>query len=178
MSPSSPPPFKTILFLKKSTSLTVIGIWNLGKAQQRQEPCCPLILVYAAFLCVQTRVWLPVLWISMWAQIRWCLQLHTSIVWTPEEILRWRLTGRKKRPMLHQGLEPTSVLRLAFPTRGSNRRRSCAWLFTPRARTHVSLAPGFSHQELEPTSVLRLTFHTRSSNPRQSCGCSVRHLTK
>ena len=68
----------------------------------------------------------------------------------------------------HQGLEPTSVLRQAFHTRGSNWRESCAWLFTPGARTHISLAPGFSHQGLEPASVLRLAFHIRGSNPQQS----------
>ena len=41
-------------------------------------------------------------------------------------------------------------------------------LAAPGARTHISLAPGFSHQGLEPTWVLRLAFHTRGSNPHQS----------
>ena len=116
---------------------------------------------------------------------------HRRCVDTEEPTLEVDL---EKRLLLHQGLEPISVLHLAFHTRGLNPRQSCARLFTPGARTDVSLAPGFSHQGLEPTSVLRLAFHTRGSNPHQSCawlfttgarthnslapGCSVRHFTK
>ena len=84
-----------------------------GKAQQLQEQCYPLLLVFAVFLCVQTMVWLPVFAIfNMSTVVDACectrgLYGHCRRVCS--ECWLW-----EKTPLPHWGLKPVSVLHLAF----------------------------------------------------------------
>ena len=152
VSPLSPPPFKTV-FEKKSTSLTFIGIWNLGAAI---AVLSINIGLFSIFLCPDKGMATSAFDFNVGSNTLMLPVAHQCCVdtgrvhtggWLGETSLA--APGTRTHISLapgfsHQGLELTWVLRLAFHTRGSNPHQSCAWLFTSGARTHISLAPGCS----------------------------------
>ena len=88
---------------------------SLGKAQQLQEQRYPFLSVCAVFSCVRTMVWLPVFGIFNVAQTLMLVIAHGSraerTLWVSICTGSWLW---EKNLLPHRGLEPASVLRLAF----------------------------------------------------------------
>ena len=94
----------------------------LGKAQQPQEQRCPFLSACEVFSCVQTMITelCQCLGFLMCAQMWMYVSAHRHgiRVFTGSWLL-------EKNPLLHQGLEPTSVLCLAFQSDSLPTGRSC-----------------------------------------------------
>ena len=86
-----------------------------GAAQQQQEKRYPFLPVWVVFICVQTRVRLPLFGIcNMHTDVDVCVWLHTRAVRTPSESALKADSGRK----------------ISSCTGDSNPRQCCAWLFS------------------------------------------------
>ena len=100
------------------------GSHNLGKAQQPQEQRYPFLSACTVFWCVRALAWLPVFGILNVCtdfdacNCAWGLCRHCKRVCTESRL--W-----EKSSLPHQGLEPVSVLRLAFQSGALPTELSC-----------------------------------------------------
>ena len=119
-----------------------------SKTQQPQEQRYPFLSVCAVFVCVQTMVWLPMFGISN-------VRTDVDACDSTQGLYRCHkrvCTGSwlwKKKKLPHQGLEPMSVLRLAFrlgalPSELSRPLLLCCNLWAK----HGSQSSGFLHEIL------------------------------
>ena len=109
--------YSSFVFFFDSTSLSLVHTKlvspYLGKAQQPREQRYPFLPACVVFSCVRTMVWLPVFGIfNVHTDVDACdctreLYGHRKRVCTGSYL--W-----EKNPLPHRGLEPASVLRLAF----------------------------------------------------------------
>ena len=85
----------------------------MGKTQQQQEQWYPFPSVCAVFPCVQTMVRLPVLGtVNVPTQLLMHATAHRGLCGHGKKML-WKLTV-EKHLLPHRGLEPASVLYVAF----------------------------------------------------------------
>ena len=106
---------RTFLFLVLLCPFREIRVAVLPdlRLQQPQEQRYPFLAVCVVFSFVQTMVWLPVFGILTSAQMLIHAIAHVGCADTGRESpLEVNTVG--ENPLSHQGLEPASVLRLAF----------------------------------------------------------------
>ena len=103
---------RNFLYEPCGTSLSFVGKFGspyLATAQQMQVQCYPFLPMSAVFPSVQTMLWLPVFRIfNVHTEVSAC-----SCTWGLYRHCKRALeVDWEKNPLPHQGLEPTSVLRL------------------------------------------------------------------